>query len=537
VASLTSRPKNRAYGAVAGVVSAGVGVGVAQLVAGIFNPEASPMAAAGQTFVDATPEWLKSFAIRAFGARDKFALLTGMAVVIAVLAAALGVASVRRLRIGLAGIGSLTLVGLACVSSRPGARPLDVLPTIGGGLAAGFTLVKLHARLLQLPSAAATGVAGEAGEAAPFDSSDTGAAEAAQTQDLDRRGFLLASGLGAVAAFVAGGLGWLLSGRSAANLSRAEVRIPHPVSPLPSPPLGTDLHVPGLSPFISPADAFFKVDTALVTQSVTAENWRLHIHGMVGKEVTLGYQDLLARPLVERDITIACVSNPVGGDYIGNARWVGVLLAPILEEAGVAPEATQIVTRSVDGFTIGTPTAVVMDGRDAMLAVAMNGEPLPLGHGFPVRMIVPGLFGYVSAMKWLTDMELSTFEAFNAYWVRQGWAQQAPVITESRIDTPWSGATLHTGEVPIAGVAWAPHTGIASVEVQVDDGPWLPAELAVQDGVDIWRMWVHRWIAPAGTHTLKVRATDQTGYTQTPVEAPPFPRGATGLHTITVKVA
>jgi len=536
VASLTSRPKNRGYGAVAGVVSAGVGVGVAQLVAGIFKPEASPIAAVGQTFIDAMPEWLKGFAIRAFGTRDKSALLTGMAVVIAVLAAAVGVVSVRRLRVGLAGVGGLALVGLACVFSRPGARPLDVLPTIAGGLAAGVTLVKLHARLPQLPSSAAA-TAGEAGEMAPSDGSDTGAAEAAQTQGLDRRGFLVASALGAVAAFVAGGLGRLLTGRSAANLSRAEVRIPYPVSPLPSPPLGTDLHVPGLGPFITSTDAFFKVDTALVTPSVTAENWRLRIHGMVGNEMALGYKELLARPLVERGITIACVSNPVGGDYIGNARWVGVLLAPILREAGVTPDATQIVTRSVDGFTIGTPTAAVMEGRDAMLAVAMNGEPLPLVHGFPVRMIVPGLFGYVSAMKWLMDMELTTFEAFNAYWVRQGWAQQAPVITESRIDTPRSGATLHTGEVPVAGVAWAPQTGIASVEIQVDDGPWQSTELAAQDGIDTWRMWIWRWNAPAGTHTLKVRATDQTGYTQTPIEASPFPNGATGLHTITVKVA
>jgi DMSO/TMAO reductase YedYZ molybdopterin-dependent catalytic subunit len=239
------------------------------------------------------------------------------------------------------------------------------------------------------------------------------------------------------------------------------------------------------------------------------------VHGMVDREITLDYGQLLSRPLIERDITLACVSNPVGGRYVGNARWIGVPLRTLLEEAGVHPLANQIVTRSIDGFTVGTPTAVALDGRDAMLAVAMNGEPLPLSHGFPVRMIVPGLYGYVSATKWLVDMELTTFDAFDPYWVRRGWAEQAPIKTMSRIDTPNPLRDVRAGDVPIAGVAWAQHRGIERVEVRVDQEPWGVAELAAEDTTDTWRQWVYRWEATPGSHRLQVRATDGTGQTQT----------------------
>ena len=257
---------------------------------------------------------------------------------------------------------------------------------------------------------------------------------------------------------------------------------------------------------------------------------------MVERPITLDYRRLLERPLIERDVTLTCVSNEVGGSYIGNARWIGAPLKALLDEAGVAPQATQIVSRSVDGFTVGTPTAIAMDGRDAMLAVAMNGRPLPIEHGFPVRMIVPGLYGYVSATKWVVDLELTTFEAYDAYWVERGWAQQAPIKTESRIDTPRSGASLTTGETVVAGVAWAQHRGIQRVEVQVDGGPWMPAELGAEDTIDTWRQWLCRWTATRGQHTISVRATDATGETQSSAYAPPIPDGATGYHTITVDV-
>ena len=257
---------------------------------------------------------------------------------------------------------------------------------------------------------------------------------------------------------------------------------------------------------------------------------------MVDREIALGFDDLLARPMIERDITIACVSNEVGGPYVGNARWIGAPLADLLREAGVHPDASQIVSRSSDGFTIGTPTAIVMDGRDAMLAVSMNGEPLPLEHGFPVRMLVPGLYGYVSAMKWLVDLELTTLDAYDAYWIERGWAKEAPVKTQSRIDTPTSGDRVAPGPVAVAGVAWAQHRGIDRVEVRVDDGAWGPAELGTEDTIDTWRQWVYRWDATDGSHALAVRATDGKGETQTSEVVPPYPDGATGHHTVHVEV-
>jgi hypothetical protein len=257
---------------------------------------------------------------------------------------------------------------------------------------------------------------------------------------------------------------------------------------------------------------------------------------MVRREITLDYERLLSRPLIERDITLTCVSNLVGGPYVGNARWIGAPLRELLEEAEPLPGADQIVGRSVDGFTIGTPTTVAMDGRDAMLAVAMNGEPLPIVHGFPVRMIVPGLYGYVSATKWVVDLELTTFDAYDPYWVQRGWAERAPIKTMSRIDTPQANRQLHAGEIPIAGVAWAQDVGIDRVDVAIDDGPWLAAELAAEDTVDTWRQWVYRWEAARGEHLLRVRAVDRTGAPQTPVRTDPFPDGATGYHTIAVEV-
>ena len=354
---------------------------------------------------------------------------------------------------------------------------------------------------------------------------------------LDRRRLLRTGVLAAGAAATSGLIGQYLVRRADASESRAAVRIPTPVDAAPPPPSGADLHVPGLGPFITPNDRFYRIDTALFVPSVNAEGWSLRVHGMVSREITLDYRQLLERPLMERDVTLACVSNEVGGPYIGNARWIGAPLKDLLEGAGVDIGATQLVSRSADGFTAGTPTAIVMDGRDAMLAVAMNGEPLPLAHGFPVRMVVPGLYGYVSATKWLVDLELTTFGAFDPYWIERGWARQAPIKTESRIDTPRDGAKVRTGEVAVAGVAWAQHRGIERVEIRVDGGSWAEADLAQEDTVDTWRQWVYRWNAPMGEHTIAVRATDGTGDVQSATPVPPFPNGATGDHTIAVHVA
>jgi DMSO/TMAO reductase YedYZ molybdopterin-dependent catalytic subunit len=501
-----------APGVVLGLVTAGVAIGVAHLVAGLANPEASPIVAVGRAAVDATPEWLKDWAIRTFGARDKFALLVGIGIVLGLVSMALGVASVRRASVGLAGIAGLGAIGIAAVLTRPDAELADAIPTALGAAAATGTFVALRGS-----------------------TSELGRNGSVPTVGFDRRRFLLLGAGGAVGAALAGGLGSVFARRFRADASRAEVRIPTPASGAGSAPV-TGPSIAELSPFTTPNDRFYRVDTALIVPAVMAEDWRLRVHGMVDREITLDYEQLLARPLIERDLTLACVSNPLGGEYVGNARWVGAPLKDLLEEAGVHAGADQIVSTSADGFTAGTPTAVATDGREAMLAVAMNGQPLPLEHGFPVRMIVPGLYGYVSATKWLVDLELTTFDAYDAYWIVRGWAQQAPVKTMSRIDTPRASAELGAGAVTVAGVAWAQHRGIERVEVRADDGPWIEADLTAPGTIDTWRQWVVRWDATPGDHTLQVRATDGTGETQTADLAEPFPDGATGYHTVFVRV-
>jgi len=511
-----STARRRGVGVAVGLVTAAVALAVSALVAAFVGEVTSPIVAVGQAAIDAAPPWVKEFAIRTFGTRDKLALLVGIGVLLAVFAAVLGVLALRRRWVGQAGLLGFGVLGVAAAVSRPTADALSALPSILG-IAAGWAALRILLR--------------EATERPP-----ASRARGEMPTDYDRRRFLLTGlALGGTAA-VAGIGSWAVGETtSRAEASRASLRLPRPVDVAPV-PAGADLHVAGLSSFFTPNDSFYRVDTALIVPKVPAQDWSLRIHGMVDREIRMDLRQLLARPLVERDITLTCVSNEVGGPYIGNARWIGALLKPILEEAGVHPNATQLVSRSADGFTVGTPTAVVMDGRDAMLAVAMNGQPLPLAHGFPVRMVVPGLYGYVSATKWVVDMELTTFEAFDAYWVQRGWARQAPIKTMSRIDTPRPGQRVAAGRVAVAGVAWAQHRGIGGVEVRVDDGPWRPARLGEQDTLDTWQQWLSPWDATAGRHTLQVRATDRTGSTQTSRAVPPIPDGATGWHTIVVEV-
>ncbi|MEU6868844.1 molybdopterin-dependent oxidoreductase, partial [Streptomyces sp. NPDC046876] len=384
--------------------------------------------------------------------------------------------------------------------------------------------------------------------AAPADPSARAAASAAGVRAAggrwSRRGFL-AGALGtAAAATGAGAAGRVLAGRRGrgAAASRAAVVLPGPASPAPARPAGAELKVPGISPFTTPTGDFYRVDTALVVPRVDAGAWRLRIRGKgVARPRTYTYQELLVRPLVERDITLTCVSNEVGGPYAGTARWLGVPLAELLREAGVEPPsrggpADQLVARSVDGMTFGSPVEDVMDGRDALLAVGMNGEPLPFAHGFPARMVVPGLYGYVSACKWITEIELTTFDAYDPYWVKRGWARRAPVKTQTRIDTPRPFARPAAGPVVVAGVAWAQRRGIERVEVRVDDGPWQAAELAAADTADTWRHWSFPWPAEPGGHTLTVRATDGTGRVQPEERAGTVPDGASGHHTVFVTV-
>jgi DMSO/TMAO reductase YedYZ molybdopterin-dependent catalytic subunit len=518
-------PGRRVVAGAVGLLTGVLALGVAQLVAGIVGGASSPMIAVGAATIDLAPARLKDFAIRTFGTGDKLALLVGIGVLLGAAAVAVGVASVRRPRAGTFGVVAFGLIGVVASLTRPANGLPDALPSVAGTLAGLFAYRRLRL---------AAGLSDPRRRAERTD--DAGDAAGPAPAPLDRRRLLRTGGLAVVAAATSGVVGQYLVRRADAGESRAAVRIPSPADAAPPPPAGADLGVSGLEPFITPNDRFYRIDTALFVPSVSADGWSLRIHGMVEREITLDYRALVARPLIERDVTLACVSNEVGGPYIGNARWIGAPLRDVLIEAGVDPSASQLVSRSADGFTAGTPTAVVMDGRDAMLAVAMNGEPLPLEHGFPVRMVVPGLYGYVSATKWVVDLELTTFEAFDPYWIERGWASRAPIKTQSRIDTPGDGARVRPGEVAVAGVAWAQHRGIERVEVRVDDGPWLEAELAAEDTVDTWRQWVLRWNAPPGDHVLAVRATDGDGAVQVAAPAPPFPDGATGDHTIAVEV-
>jgi DMSO/TMAO reductase YedYZ molybdopterin-dependent catalytic subunit len=518
--------RHRLAGAALGLLTGALALGVAQLTAGLVSGDSAPLIAVGGSVIDAVPGPVKDFAVRTFGTDDKAALLTGMVIVISIIAALLGMASIGRPRVGVIGLLLVGSLGATAAITRPGAGPTALLPSIAGTAAGLVAFGRLRL---------ATGLTEPASEPKPRMAGALPPRPQSPPGTLDRRRFLWSGfGIAAMAA-VSGYAGQYLVRRSAATASREAARIPTPASPAGPLPAGVDLGVPGVSSFLTPNDAFYKIDTTLLTPTIDANDWQLTIHGMVDRPITLNYAELLRRPLIERDITLTCVSNEVGGDLISTARWIGAPLTPLLEEAGIRSGADQLVGRSVDGFTAGAPLAIAMDGRDSMLAVAMNGVPLPLPHGFPVRMIIPGLYGYVSATKWLVDLEVTTFDAFDAYWISRGWSQRGPIKTESRIDTPRYGAKLSAGSVvPVAGVAWAQHRGISRVEVRVDEGPWVEAELGAEDTSDTWREWVWRWTPTPGPHWIQARATDGTGAVQTSTDAPPAPNGASGYPAVSV---
>ncbi|HEV7899967.1 MAG TPA: molybdopterin-dependent oxidoreductase [Planosporangium sp.] len=484
-------------GGLIGLLSAAAGLSAAALTAATLRPDADPLLAVGSAAIDATPHAVKDVAVRTLGTWDKPVLLLGMGLVLAVAAAGLGVLALRRRAVATVAVAGLSLVGVLAVLSRSGSGWADAVPgVVGGGVAAGV----LHLLLRPAPGPAAPG------------------------RPLPRRRFLATAGLVAVGGATAYGIRGSRADQAARN--RAAVRLPAPAEPAPPP-------LPGL---LTPTRDFYRVDTALTVPRVDPGGWRLTIKGMVDRPRTLTLDDLLRRPLVERDITLTCVSNEVGGPYVGTARWLGAPLAPLLRDAGIRSGADQLVARSVDGMTIGTPVATLLDGRDAMLAVGMNGQPLPADHGFPVRMLTPGLYGYAGSCKWVTELEVSRFADFDAYWVKRGYAARAPVKTASRIDRPAALATVAAGAFTVAGVAWAQRRGIASVEVQVDDGPWQRATLAPVPSIDTWVQWTWQWRATPGGHTLRVRATDATGAVQEEKRVPIFPDGATGWHTLSVTV-
>jgi DMSO/TMAO reductase YedYZ molybdopterin-dependent catalytic subunit len=508
-------------GAVTGFLAAAVAIGVATLAAAFVRPQASPIIAVGGAFIDRTPPALKNFAVQRFGENDKTMLLLGMYVTIAFLAMAIGVLSRRAVALGVAGIAAFGLFGAFVAITRPESRVTDVVPSVIGGIAGVAALIWLaHASVPALLPRRARGP-GRRGSVPA-------------TAGIDRRKFLTVSSTAAATAVAAGVAGQVLSNdRFSVNTSAVKLA-PPATKPKPL-ARGASLNIGGISPFYTPNTEFYRVDTSLVIPQVEPSAWQLRIHGMVDNPMTITFDELMKQPMIEHDCTLTCVSESVGGNYIGNARWEGTLLADLLRKAGIHPGADQIVMRDVNGMNIGVATDPVMDGRASLLAVGMNGQPLPQAHGFPVRVVVPGLYGYVSACKWVVDMELTTFGAFDAYWVQRGWSQRAPIKTESRIDVPKAGSSLAAGKVVIAGVAWAQHRGIEAVEVSVDS-TWYEAKLATQDTIDSWRQWYYVWDATPGQHTLKVRATDKTGHLQTAVMHGPEPNGATGYHTIGVSV-
>ena len=503
--------------ALAGVIAGALTLGVAELLAGLMTwlgaigGTGSPVVAVGGAFVDRTPAWLKNFAVSTFGTHDKLALFFGMAVVLTALCAALGAVGATRHTAGLVGFVVLGAVGAAAVLSRPHAAPLDVLPTFAGllvGLWALNALWRMAAR-----------------------------AQAADRGGFERRRLLVGGAALAAVAATAAALGRGFGGRGTdAAAARAKVTVPQVPDPV-TVPAAADLRLRGITPYIVPNGDFYRIDTALVVPQVDTAGWKLRVHGLVEQEVTITWDELLAKPMKQALVTLTCVSNEVGGNLAGNAVWTGWPVRELLGLARPKPGADMVLSTSSDGFTAGTPLGALTDQRNALLAVAMNGEPLPVEHGFPARLVVPGLYGYVSATKWVVDLKVTRFADDQGYWTPRGWSPLGPVKTASRIDVPRSGSQVRPGRVAVAGVAWAQHRGIDAVEVRIDEGPWQQARLAAEPTIDSWRQWVLEWDAPRGSHTVTVRATDGSGTVQTPAEAPPEPDGATGWHSITVTVA
>ncbi|HEY2830876.1 MAG TPA: molybdopterin-dependent oxidoreductase [Sporichthyaceae bacterium] len=511
--------RTRGWGVGCGVLAACAALAAAEGFADLIGGP-SPVIAVGTWGIDSCPAWLREFAIRHFGVNDKRVLVAGVLATVLLLGALAGAIGVTHRRAALSltvGVGLIGIVAADTVRGATDLLPVRVAPAVMALVVSTVGLVKL----LQALGPADVGVA--APTERPF----------GVPEGVDRRAFVRAAGVVGVVGLTGGGL-WRLNGANTNLTTDGLVTLPVPASPAP-PVTGADFGVRGLSSYVTPNDDFYRIDTALVVPRLNAATWKLRIHGMVQHPITITYADLLRAPLIERDVTLMCVSNEVGEHLNGNARWLGVRIADVLSIAGVLPGADAVKSRSVDGWTCGTPLSALTDpNRDAMFAIGMNGRPLPYEHGFPVRMVVPGLYGFVSATKWITDLEVTRFDAFQAYWTQRGWSEQAPIKTQSRIDVvrpAAGGATL------VAGMAWAPHRGINKVEVLIDDEVHV-AELAPWANRDTWRQWrLTDWHPTSGKHRLAVRATDGTGTVQTAQRADPVPDGASGYDTAVVSIS
>jgi DMSO/TMAO reductase YedYZ molybdopterin-dependent catalytic subunit len=505
-----SRPRTWRHAAY-GVLATLAGLAAAHLVAALTVPAASPVLAVGSTVIDLTPTPLKEWAIRQFGSADKIILIGSVTVVVLLLSAVAGIVTARRETPGL-----LIVVGLAGVAGvlavlRPQAGPLDLLPALVAAAVGATSLWWLHRVDDRAPTEPSPGVDGPT-----------------------RRGVVLATGGLAAAAVAMGALGrWVTSYR----LGGTDVALPVATDPASSFPAGLEETYDGITPLRTPTAEFYRVDTRLTLPTVDVDSWTLTIDGDVDQEVTLTFDDLAAMDTVERDITLTCVSNEVGGPYVGGARWLGVPLADVLARAGIdSTKADQILSTDVDGMTISTPLDVALDGRDALIAIGMNGGPLPRANGFPARMVVPGLYGFVSACKWITRMTLTTYDAEQAYWTERDWAIDAPIKLSSRVDTPKGLSQTPAGTVVVGGIAWAQGSGIEKVEVRIDGEAWRPAELGPQVSDDYWRQWYYEWDAEPGQHFIACRATNKDGDVQTDVRMTPFPEGSSGLQEISVSI-
>ena len=512
-----------AMAALAGVVAAAVVLAVAELIGAFFTARATPVIALGSTFIDFTPPWMKDFAIATFGTNDKAALFVGMGLTIFLLACVLGVVAYRKWALGVAGVLLMGTVIVASVVTRAGVKPLDAIPTVLGTLA-GLVVLRLLIALVwrtrivpEVPAGTAATERGHPGTS--------------------RRRFFAAAGITAAGAGIAATGGRLLSAaRSNIAQARDALQLPAPLKAAATVPAGVQSPVAGVTPWVTPNGDFYRIDTALSVPEINADDWELRVHGLVEEEVRLTFQDLLDADLIESHVTLTCVSNPVGGNLAGNAKWLGLPIREVLKRARPTDGADMVLSTSVDGFSASTPLEVLQDDRDAILAIGMNGEPLPLEHGYPVRMVVPGLYGFVSATKWVVDLEVTRFADSKAYWTQRGWSERGPIKTMARVEVPKSFAKVPAGRTAIGGTAWAQTRGITKVEVQIDNGDWAEATLAAEASVITWRQWSYEWDATPGPHYIKVRATDGTGEVQTDQRAEPVPDGASGWQSVMVTV-
>lgn len=513
-----------------GVLATGTGMAAGHLVASLLNPAASPVLAVGSTVIDLTPTPLKEYAVREFGTADKAILLGSVIGVTLLLAALAGVIARRSFTIAATMLLGLVAVAGAMAMLRPVATGVDLLPAAAAAII-GLSVLWWQVRALAGKSLRPVPPAAKPRILLGEDGRDLlGKAEPTAS----RRMVLIGSGIAAAltVAMAAGGQAIIRARTAIGN-----VVLPKPANPLPPLPEGVEASYRGISRFTTPNSDFYRVDTNLTLPVIPLDDWRLTVDGDVGRKFSLTFDELLDLPMIERDITLTCVSNEVGGRYVGAARWLGVPLKDLFELAGgVGDEADQILSTATDGFTISTPLAVALDGRDAMVAVGMNGEPLPAEHGFPARLITPGLYGFVGATKWLSRLTLTTYADKEAYWTRRDWATDAPIKISSRIDTPKPLATIGSGRTVIGGVAWAQHRGVGKVEVRIDGGAWQEARLGPDAGIDYWRQWYLPWDATEGRHMLAVRATTMDGEVQTAARTSPFPEGSSGIQETVVSV-